>query len=104
MTHSLTRGLQDEWLPTALTATSWHSFLDPSCRVSAFRHPPRLQATCTNHSSQMIEVHRKSQLPTKLCPACQRSFAWRKKWQKVWEQVRYCSERCRRQPHIQAGR
>ncbi|WP_372844700.1 DUF2256 domain-containing protein [Psychrobacter sp.] len=23
-------------------------------------------------------------------------FSWRKKWEKDWEQVVYCSERCRR--------
>lgn len=42
-------------------------------------------------------MHRKPQLPSKTCPACQRPFAWRKKWQRVWDQVRFCSERCRRQ-------
>jgi hypothetical protein len=24
-----------------------------------------------------------------------RPFAWRKKWAKVWDEVKYCSERCR---------
>ncbi|WP_201584906.1 DUF2256 domain-containing protein [Psychrobacter sp. HII-4] len=27
-------------------------------------------------------------------PVCQRPFTWRKKWEKDWEQVVYCSERC----------
>ncbi|MBO6533053.1 MAG: DUF2256 domain-containing protein, partial [Muricauda sp.] len=31
-------------------------------------------------------------LPTKICPVCQRPFAWRKKWEKDWDQVVYCSE------------
>ncbi|WP_398331671.1 DUF2256 domain-containing protein [Vulcanococcus sp.] len=35
--------------------------------------------------------------PTKTCPACGRPFAWRKKWEAVWEQVIYCSDRCRNQ-------
>ncbi|MEO8998888.1 MAG: DUF2256 domain-containing protein [Rhodanobacter sp.] len=48
-------------------------------------------------------MHSKPHLPTKLCPVCRRSFAWRKKWQKVWEQVRYCSERCRRLHRTQAS-
>ncbi|MFM8272476.1 MAG: DUF2256 domain-containing protein [Gemmata sp.] len=34
--------------------------------------------------------------PTKTCAACGRPFAWRKKWAKVWDEVRYCSDRCRR--------
>jgi len=41
-------------------------------------------------------MHRKPHLPTKTCPVCQRPFAWRKKWVRVWDEVRYCSERCRR--------
>lgn len=30
------------------------------------------------------------------CVACGRQFAWRKKWARDWEQVRYCSDACRR--------
>jgi hypothetical protein len=37
----------------------------------------------------------KADLPTKVCPVCGRHFAWRKKWAKVWDEVRYCSDRCR---------
>jgi hypothetical protein len=32
----------------------------------------------------------------KVCTACGRPFEWRKKWERVWDEVRYCSERCRR--------
>lgn len=38
----------------------------------------------------------KRELPSKTCPTCGRPFTWRKKWEKVWDEVRYCSERCRR--------
>lgn len=38
-----------------------------------------------------------SGLPTKICATCGRDFEWRRKWRSVWPQVRYCSERCRRQ-------
>ncbi|NNU16777.1 DUF2256 domain-containing protein [Parvularcula sp. ZS-1/3] len=38
----------------------------------------------------------KSNLPEKTCPVCDRPFTWRKKWEKVWDEVVYCSERCRR--------
>ncbi|MDX2281260.1 MAG: DUF2256 domain-containing protein [Saprospiraceae bacterium] len=38
---------------------------------------------------------KKNGLPEKICPVCGRPFAWRKKWEKVWEEVRYCSDRCR---------
>ena len=32
----------------------------------------------------------------KVCPTCGRPFSWRKKWEGVWDQVKYCGERCRR--------
>ncbi|NQD38520.1 DUF2256 domain-containing protein [Permianibacter sp. IMCC34836] len=38
----------------------------------------------------------KSELPEKMCPVCQRPFRWRKRWARVWDTVRYCSDRCRR--------
>lgn len=41
-------------------------------------------------------AHKKQNLPEKTCLQCKRPFAWRKKWERDWEQVRYCSERCRR--------
>ncbi|WP_133559220.1 DUF2256 domain-containing protein [Pedobacter duraquae] len=37
---------------------------------------------------------KKQDLPTKICPVCNRPFAWRKKWEKNWESVRYCSKKC----------
>jgi hypothetical protein len=39
---------------------------------------------------------KKSNLPTKTCLTCDKPFTWRKKWAKDWENVKYCSERCRR--------
>ena len=40
---------------------------------------------------------RKSELPAKTCAVCGLPFVWRKKWARCWDEVRYCSERCRRQ-------
>ncbi len=37
----------------------------------------------------------KADLPEKVCAACRRPFTWRKKWARDWENVRYCSDRCR---------
>ena len=44
----------------------------------------------------MARMRRKGDLPTKTCATCGRPFAWRKKWADVWDDVRYCSDRCRR--------
>ena len=38
---------------------------------------------------------KKSDLPEKTCATCGKPFTWRKKWEKVWDEVRYCSDRCR---------
>ena len=32
----------------------------------------------------------------KTCAACGRTIEWRKKWERDWDQVRYCSTACRR--------
>ena len=45
----------------------------------------------------MSKQKKKSDLPTKICPVCERPFTWRKKWAKDWENVKYCSERCKRE-------
>jgi hypothetical protein len=37
----------------------------------------------------------KADLPAKPCLHCSRPFAWRKKWARDWEQVKFCSDRCR---------
>ncbi|MBU2979555.1 DUF2256 domain-containing protein [Alteromonas sp. C1M14] len=37
---------------------------------------------------------KKSELPEKMCPVCHRPFSWRKKWEKNWSNVKYCSKRC----------
>ncbi len=39
----------------------------------------------------------KSHLPSKPCVACGRPMSWRKAWAKNWDEVRYCSDACRKQ-------
>ena len=34
--------------------------------------------------------------PSKTCAVCGRTITWRKKWARDWDQVRYCSDGCRR--------
>lgn len=43
----------------------------------------------------MARMRKKGELPSKICPVCKRPFLWRKKWEKDWEQVKYCSKKCR---------
>lgn len=44
-----------------------------------------------------MKMRKKSDLPSKTCVACSLPFQWRKKWEKVWDEVKYCSDRCRQQ-------
>ncbi|MDB9707873.1 DUF2256 domain-containing protein [Planktotalea frisia] len=39
---------------------------------------------------------KKENLPSKICACCGLPFTWRKKWARDWENVRFCSEKCRR--------
>ncbi|MBI1267211.1 MAG: DUF2256 domain-containing protein [Cryomorphaceae bacterium] len=41
-------------------------------------------------------VVKKQHLPSKICVVCTRHFSWRKKWERDWENVRHCSDRCRK--------
>ena len=40
---------------------------------------------------------RESETPKKekVCKTCGRAFSWRKKWEKDWDVVKYCSDACR---------
>ncbi|PKQ11579.1 MAG: DUF2256 domain-containing protein [Alphaproteobacteria bacterium HGW-Alphaproteobacteria-1] len=44
----------------------------------------------------MARMRRKPELPVKTCVTCGRPMVWRRKWARVWDAVRHCSERCRR--------
>jgi hypothetical protein len=43
----------------------------------------------------MAKMRKKGDLPTKTCACCGLPFTWRKKWASVWDEVKYCSDRCR---------
>lgn len=49
-----------------------------------------------NARARAMHGIKKQHLPQKVCAACARPFTWRKKWARDWEQVRYCSEACKR--------
>ena len=43
-----------------------------------------------------VQMRKKSDLPVKICAACGRPMVWRKAWEKVWDEVKYCSDACRK--------
>ncbi|WP_099575191.1 DUF2256 domain-containing protein [Maribacter sp. 4U21] len=48
--------------------------------------------------------YKKSDLPSKTCATCGLPFNWRKKWEKNWAHVKYCSKRCRRNKMVKADK
>ena len=45
----------------------------------------------------MAKMRKKADLPEKICLHCHLPFTWRKKWARAWDEVRYCSEACKKQ-------
>lgn len=37
----------------------------------------------------------KQKLPIKICKTCNKPFQWRKKWSKNWDEINYCSKKCK---------
>ena len=48
----------------------------------------------TTPTTTMPRGVKKEHLPSKTCVVCQRPFTWRKKWEKVWDEVSTCSKSC----------
>ncbi|HLQ17943.1 MAG TPA: DUF2256 domain-containing protein [Tabrizicola sp.] len=44
----------------------------------------------------MPKMRKKADLAQKICLRCGLPFSWRKKWERDWDEVRYCSDRCRK--------
>jgi hypothetical protein len=42
-----------------------------------------------------MRMRKKHDLPQKMCQHCGRPFPWRKKWETVWNEVKFCSDSCR---------
>ncbi len=42
--------------------------------------------------------------PDKTCATCGRRIEWRKKWERCWDEVKYCSDGCRRSKPSDADR
>ncbi len=49
----------------------------------------------------MAKMVRKGDLPSKICAACGLPFNWRKKWARDWDNVKFCSDRCRSAKGVQ---
>jgi hypothetical protein len=50
----------------------------------------------TKTNTNMPRGIKKENLPSKVCVTCGRPFTWRKKWERVWDDVTTCSKSCNR--------
>jgi len=41
------------------------------------------------------EAKIKNGFAPRVCATCKLEFEWRKKWTRDWEQVKYCSDKCK---------
>jgi len=48
-----------------------------------------------NDAGQGFAGTAKRDLPQKTCVSCGKPFSWRRKWERDWDQVKFCSDRCR---------
>ncbi|MFC5388827.1 DUF2256 domain-containing protein [Brevundimonas bullata] len=63
-------------------------------RVPGVLKPERMAVPLAARKVSGMRRVQKKDLPSKTCPVCVRPFAWRKKWQRDWPNVIYCSARC----------
>lgn len=87
-------------VPKTLRKAS-HSFIS-SATLSPTPRTPIISMLLTmakekNGEKENKKKYNKSNLPVKTCSVCGRPFNWRKKWADVWDEVKYCSDRCRNQ-------
>lgn len=56
----------------------------------------------TSNSGRFYIIDRGKRVEQKTCVVCQRPFTWRKKWERVWDEVTTCSKRCNSERRRQA--
>ncbi|MDA9688862.1 DUF2256 domain-containing protein [Betaproteobacteria bacterium] len=37
---------------------------------------------------------------SKICVVCKKPMEWRKSWRNNWQEVKYCSDRCRKNKRV----
>jgi len=75
--------------------TALRAFAHPTGAATELRRSLTIGVGALGGRSVMPKMRRKGDLPQKICAACGRPFAWRKKWARDWEQVKTCSDRCK---------
>ncbi|WP_366509815.1 DUF2256 domain-containing protein [Bosea sp. (in: a-proteobacteria)] len=101
--HPQSKGIPRASSTTILLVAARSTRLKRWAEANEQSSSPRIQqAEATTHTDlpcqrtkRRARMRRKIDLPSKKCPVCRRQFSWRRKWARNWEQVTYCSKRCR---------
>eukprot|EP00879_Flechtneria_rotunda_P009224 GHRR01009657.1.p1 GENE.GHRR01009657.1~~GHRR01009657.1.p1 ORF type:complete len:160 (+),score=29.37 GHRR01009657.1:237-716(+) len=90
-------GLLQTWSRPVATATSSckQPLLQPPKCISWSRRIPVFAVV--KKGANRNKPPNKADLASKVCLTCGRPFTWRKKWEHVWDEVKYCSDRCKSQ-------
>ena len=63
-------------------------------RCFPLRYMPACMQPCIG--SYIRKIHQMKRTDFKICLVCERPMAWRRKWARTWDEVKYCSDACRR--------
>jgi hypothetical protein len=80
------------WRPVTSNRTHAHNPADAHLRTGKREPQDRpMKSSTTQHYKG-----NKQSLPSKDCVACGRPMTWRRRWARTWDQVKYCSDACRK--------
>lgn len=71
--------------------------------MSAARSRAAVIGTGMKHGSSSTFKGHKQSLPSKPCVACGRPMSWRKRWARTWDEVKFCSDACRKARRAAGG-
>ena len=71
-----------------------HVVLDPNATLHSLCI--RFSYHAAMHSKPADFKGNKRALPSKPCVACGRPMTWRKRWARSWNEVKHCSDACRK--------
>lgn len=69
-------------------------YLHFECDQSSTRKSLARRGSSNTGPVKMPRGVKKENLPSKICVTCGRPFTWRKKWERVWDEVTTCSKSC----------
>ena len=85
------------FVPLSHVSPGLRSSVAPASTIGLARAALRMRqrANAAGNEGEYEMLDRGRMKKTKTCEQCEKPMVWRKKWEKNWDEVRYCSDRCR---------